>query len=382
MKANLYKLACFFILTVVSSRSFSQGSVTLPPSGDNNRNVITQYIGSLVSVTITYNSPNVTGPNGEDRKGKIWGELVPYGFVDQGFGTSKAAPWRAGSNQNTTITFSHDVLVQGKPLKAGTYGFFISPQQNAPWMLIFSKNYTSWGSFFYNENEDALRVTTMPKDAPYHEWLSYEFIDREQDSAVCALYWESKMIPFTIKVPNMVDLYVANFRNELRNSPGFGWQAWNDAANYCYVNKTNLEEALTWSDKAISMTFVGGRNFTSLQTKSEILGALGRTEESKRVLDSAISDPTATALQVHFYARGLQANGKKDEAIRIYQMNAKLHPNEWPVNWGLARAYSAQGDYKNALKYARLALPQAPDEVNRTNIESGIKKLENKQDIN
>ena len=153
--------------------------MTLPPSGDNNRNVITQYIGSLVSVTITYNSPNVTGPNGEDRKGKIWGELVPYGFVDQGFGTSKAAPWRAGSNQNTTITFSHDVLVQGKPLKAGTYGFFISPQQNAPWMLIFSKNYTSWGSFFYNENEQLsiqsnyLAIALYPAGIscdPIHTW--------------------------------------------------------------------------------------------------------------------------------------------------------------------------------------------------------------------
>jgi len=382
MKSNLYSFLRAMLLVVISHQSFSQGTVTLPPSGDNNRSVVTQYIGSLVSVTVTSNSPNVTGPNGEDRRGKIWGTLVPYGFVDQGFGTSKAAPWRAGSNQNTTITFSHDVLVQGKPLKAGTYGFFISPQENAPWILIFSNNSTSWGSFFYNQSEDALRVTTTPKDAAFHEWLSYEFIDREQDSAVCALIWETKMIPFTITVPKMQDVYVATFRNELRNSPGFGWQAWNDAANYCYANKTNLDEALTWSDKAISMTFVGGRNFTSLQTKSEILGAMGKTDEAKEVMDSAINDPTASALQIHFYARGLQAQGNKEEAMRIFQMNAKLHPNEWPVNWGLARGYSGMGDYKAALKYAKLALPQAPDQVNKDNIAKGITKLENGQDIN
>jgi len=382
MKSKFYSAITAVILLAISSQSFSQGTVTQPPSGDNNRCVVTQYIGSLVSVTVTYNSPNVTGPNGEDRRGKIWGQLVPYGFNNLGFGTATASPWRAGSNQNTTITFSHDVLVQGKPLKAGTYGFFIVAQEKGPWTLIFSNNSTSWGSFFYDEKEDALRVTTTPQETSFHEWLTYEFTDRETDSATCALIWEAKMIPFNIKVPHMTDVYIANMRNELRNSPGFGWQAWNDAANYCYVNKTNLDEALAWSNKAISMTFVGGRNFTSLQTKSEILGALGRTDEAKKVLDSAISDPTATALQVHFFARGLQAQGKKDEALRIFQMNAKLHPNEWPVNWGLARAYSAQGDYKSALKYAKLALPQAPDQGNKDNIQKGIEKLQNNQDIN
>jgi hypothetical protein len=166
------------LIALSCSAIASAQTVTGPPSGDNNRSIVTQYIGSFVSVTVTYNSPNVTGPGGEDRKGKIWGQLVPYGLVDQGFGSSKAAPWRAGSNQNTTITISHDVMVQDKPLKAGTYGFFIIPEQNGPWTLIFSKTNTAWGSFFYNPDEDALRVTTTAQEAPFHEWLSYEFTDR------------------------------------------------------------------------------------------------------------------------------------------------------------------------------------------------------------
>ena len=87
--------------------------VTQPPSGGNQKSVVTQSIG-LVDVTVRYSSPDVHGPNGEDRTGKIWGEVVHYGFIDQGFGTSKAAPWRAGANENTTITFSHDVVVGGK----------------------------------------------------------------------------------------------------------------------------------------------------------------------------------------------------------------------------------------------------------------------------
>src|SRR5690606_4687617 len=138
--------------------------LTLPPSGDNQKSEVNQWIGP-VQVSIRYNSPNVHGPNGEDRKGKIWGELVHYGFIDQGFGTSKAAPWRAGSNENTVFTFSHDVKIQGKDLPAGKYGFFIAVEKEGPWTLIFSKNSTSWGSYFYNEAEDALRVQATPTDA-------------------------------------------------------------------------------------------------------------------------------------------------------------------------------------------------------------------------
>src|SRR4051812_36238236 len=95
------------ILVLAGISAFVQG-LTLPPDGDNQKASVAQWIGP-VKVTIDYNSPDVHGPNGEDRAGHIWGELVHYGFIDQGFGESKAAPWRAGANQNTTISFSHDV---------------------------------------------------------------------------------------------------------------------------------------------------------------------------------------------------------------------------------------------------------------------------------
>ena len=63
--------------------------ISYPPSGDNQKSMVTQYMG-LVSVTIEYNSPNVTGPDGEDRTGKIWGNVVPYGMQNLGFGWRKA----------------------------------------------------------------------------------------------------------------------------------------------------------------------------------------------------------------------------------------------------------------------------------------------------
>jgi hypothetical protein len=241
IKQHFLAIGFLFLLLNATAQT-----VTQPPSGDNNRCIVTQYIGAVASVTVTYNSPNVTGPSGEDRKGKIWGQLVPYGYVDQGFGTSKAAPWRAGSNENTTISFSQDVLVQGKALKAGTYGFFIAPAEHGPWTLIFSKTNTAWGSFFYDEKNDALRVTATPKDAAFHEWLSYEFIDRETDSTVCALIWETKIIPFTIKVPDIKQAYITKMRQELENTAGFTWQGWNDARHgewgYAPIDDAEHEE--------------------------------------------------------------------------------------------------------------------------------------------
>ena len=153
------KILLLSFLIIGSTLAFAQ-SLTFPPNGDNQKASVTQWIGP-VSVNITYNSPNVHGPNGEDRKGHIWGELVHYGFIDQGFGTSKAAPWRAGSNENTTISFSHDVTIGGKSIKAGTYGLFLDVEKEGAWNWIFSNNSTSWGSYTYDPKEDALRVSAV-----------------------------------------------------------------------------------------------------------------------------------------------------------------------------------------------------------------------------
>jgi len=143
----------------------AQPGLTLPPGGDNQKTVVTQYMGQ-VAVTLAYNSPDVTSPAGEDRTGKIWGQLVPYGMANLGFGTATESPWRTGANENTTFTVSHDVLVQGQPLAAGTYGLHTIPGEDE-WTYIFSNNSTSWASYFYDPAEDALRVTAKPEEAPF-----------------------------------------------------------------------------------------------------------------------------------------------------------------------------------------------------------------------
>src|SRR5206468_1403486 len=192
---------------------------------------------------------------GNDRTGHIWGELVKYGMFDDGFGPSTATPWRAGANENTTITVSHDVKVEGKELKAGTYGLFLELAENGPWTWIFSKQSYGWGSFQYDAKNDVLRVETKPQDAPFTEFLTYGFDERQPAAATAFLQWEKKRIPLKIEVPNINELYVEQIRKDLLSWPGFNYQNWQTAAQFCADNKINLEEGLVWADKAIKEPF-------------------------------------------------------------------------------------------------------------------------------
>ena len=353
---KLFTLSMCMLLTGWSiAQTLSQ-----PPSGDNQKSSITQWIGP-VKVNITYSSPDVTGPNGEDRKGHIWGEVVHYGFIDQGFGTSKAAPWRAGANENTIITFSHDVKVEGKDLKAGTYGLFLAIEKTGPWTWIFSKNSTSWGSYFYNDEEDALRVAVTPLDAPHNEWLTFGFEDRLPNAASAYLRWDNKRVPFKIEVPNVTELYVSKMREELRSSPGFDYRNWSTAAQYCAQNKINLEEALTWADAAMSPTIGGVEDFNGLSTKANVLRAMGREADAIPIMDKAIKIPNTPVGAIHQYARGLLSGGQKEKAMEVFQYNAKIHPEDkFTTNVGLARGYTALADKKNAIKHWELAIKNIP----------------------
>ncbi|HEY4642839.1 MAG TPA: DUF2911 domain-containing protein [Thermoanaerobaculia bacterium] len=354
--------------------------LTMPPDGGNQRSSVTQYLG-LVKVTIDYNSPRVHNPHtGEDRRGKIWGKLVPYGLVDLGFGTCKECPWRAGANENTVFTVSHDVKIEGRTLPAGTYGLHMIPNENE-WTIVFSKNSKSWGSFFYDPAEDALRVNVKPVKSEYHEWLTYEFPQRELDKATAELAWEDLAVPFTISVDNINDLYLAEIRNELRGEKGFQWQNWSWAARFALDNK-DVKEGLEWAKVAASPRFPGQLNFSTLSTLADLQAANGLEADAKKTRESALNHVTASAVDLHQYARQLLSKGKKEDAMAVWQLNAKRHPNEWPVNVGLARGNSALGKYDEALRYAKLALAQAPDEMNRGSLAEAVKKLESGKDMN
>ncbi|HSS78418.1 MAG TPA: DUF2911 domain-containing protein [Thermoanaerobaculia bacterium] len=361
------------LATVPAAAQF--GGLTLPPSGNNQYSSVTQGIG-LVKVTITYNSPHVHSPSGEDRHGKIWGGLVPYGMANLGFGTcGDQCPWRGGANENTVLTTDHDVLVQGKPLPAGSYGVHFIPGQDE-WTIIFSKNHTSWGSFFYDAKEDALRVQAKPEKGDYHEWLSYEFTERTPAKATAAMKWEDLQVPFTITVEHPEDLYVENIRRELRTSPGFNPENWDAAAQYTVQSKAHLDVGLRWAEVAAHGPGIGQENFNTLSTLAQLQDANGKADEAKKTMEKALADPSAGPVQIHLYGRQLLAQKKNEEAMKVFELNAKRYPNVWPVHVGLARGHAALGHTKEALAEAKLAVKQAPDEGNRKSLEGMIQKLE------
>ena len=359
-------LAMLLIFVGMAPATHSQvlSELSLPPNGAAERAEVSQWIG-LVKVTISYHAPNIHGATGADRTGHIWGELIPYGLFDQGLGPSRAIPWRAGANETTTVSLSHDVNIEGQPLKAGTYGLFLDLEKTGPWTWIFSSSSIGWGSFQYDPKNDALRVPINPREAPYTEFLTFGFDERRPDSAVAFLQWENKRIPFKVTVPNSNELYVAEMRKELQAWPGFKYQNWQIAAQFCANNKINLDEALVWADKAITEPFKGpsrGRvDSSTLATKASVLQAMGRDAEADTIIDKALHLPETDVIRIYSYASGLLRIPRNEKALEIFKSNYERHPEErfWTY-LGLAQGYTAVGDRDNAVKNWEIVLTHVP----------------------
>lgn len=368
MRLMLQPTLCFAFLATC----FAQPPLTLPTSGNNQKASVTQYIGP-VRITINYSSPAVHTAAGEDRRGKIWGKLVPYGLAAQGSVNGKPMPWRGGANENTTFSTSEDVTIEGKPLPAGSYGLHMIPGPEE-WTVIFNKNSGAWGSFFYEDSEDALRVAVKPHKHDYREWLAYDFTVRKPSEATVELQWEDLSIPVNITA-NVNEIYLTHLRRDLTNANGFNYRSYMSAAQFCLQANTNLDQGMTWAEAAISLPGIGQANFDTLGTKAQLLSKLGKAAEAKSVMETAIHLPGTTSFQIHQYGRLLIAAHKNAEALEVFRLNAERNGDAWPVNVGLARGYSATGDIAKALEHARKALPQAPDDLNRGSLEAMIKTL-------
>lgn len=312
---------------------------------------------AMTDVTIVYHRPLTHGR-------KIFGSpLAPYGQV-----------WRAGANANTTIEFSSNVTVEGQPLAKGVYGLHMIPNEN-DWTIIFSKNSAAWGSFFYDQKEDALRLTVKPSAAEMREALTYEFEDLKQDSARVTMRWERVAVSFRVAV-DLVETTMASLRDQLRSLNGFNWMAFNDAAMWCIEKKTNYDEALRWTDRSLQME----ERFENLETKSQVLKALGRNDEAKTFMAKALDK--GSVLQLHNFGRQLQIRGQASEAFDIFRMNAKKNPDSWIVHAGMARVHSAAKDFDAAAAEMRKAIEGAPNQPQKTALGNLLKRLEAKQDIN
>lgn len=332
----------------------SAQSALLDIPRDSQHSVLTQRVG-ITDITINYHRPLVKGRT-------IWGKVVPYGEV-----------WRAGANENTTITFTDPVTVEGQPLAMGAYGLHMIPREGE-WTIIFSKIYSAWGSFTYKQDYDALRITVKPQPTDFHEALTYDFDDVNRDSTVATLRWEKIAVPFKIAV-DVNETVKASLHNQLQGLRQYTWEAWDDAATYLLTNKFDLDEALQYEETSIRTE----PRFDNFLTKSQILEAMGRKDESQAAQNQAIA--RATAAQLYYWGRQLQQQGKQDQAFDFYRQAAKKDPNDWQAHEGTARILSAKGDFDNALKEMKIVYDGAPDNQ-KVFYAPNLKKLEAKQDIN
>jgi Protein of unknown function (DUF2911) len=335
------------VLFASAATAHAQAGLKLPEQSP--AATVLQTVGAT-DITVVYHRPATNGR-------AIWGGLVPYN-----------EPWRAGANENTTVQFSTDVKVGGKPLKAGVYGLHMIPTAKE-WTIAFSNMSTAWGSFTYDQKEDALRVTVTPRTSPTsQERLLYRFDDPGDTKATLVLAWEKLEVPIAIEV-DTPKIVMASVRGQLRGPPGFTWQGYNQAANYWLRNGGPLEEALKLVDKSIQNT----ATFTNQMTRAAILEKQGNAKGAAELRAKAL--PTATEGELNQYAYRLMGEKKVDEALKVFQTIVEKHPDSWNAHDSFAEGLATKGDKTAASAEYQKALSLTKDPVQKKRIEGQIAKL-------
>ena len=351
LRLNLCSAA--FALAVCGAGLHAQTIMTLPEVSQ--RAMVGQRIG-LTDITIQYHRP-LAGER------KIWGGLVPYGEV-----------WRAGANENTTIEFSTPVTIEGQPLAKGIYGLHMIPGSDS-WTVIFSRNSSAWGSFTYNQKEDALRVTVKPQPADAHNALTYDFDEVKPESVVVKLEWEKLAVPFTVSASE-AETTMASLRDEMRGGKQYTWEGGAEAAQYALTKDIGLEDGLAWVEKSLAVE----ERFENLVLKADLLSALHRETEASPIRAKAMG--TANVTQIYFYGRSLQARNQPEQAMEIFRTTVKRFPDHWLGHMAAARLASAAGDYAAALKEVKLVQGLEVPDAQKANLVNLARRLENKEDIN
>lgn len=229
------------------------------------RATVTQRIG-LTDVTINYGRPGVRGR-------QIWGALVPYDQV-----------WRTGSDEATTFIVSHDVSINGQPLPAGSYSLHTIPARNE-WTIIFNKVADQWGSYQYNQAQDALRVTARAHAADLQEWFMISFPDATDSSATVMLHWERVRVPFTINV-NTAERVTTSARQAVNNL----WRTPYAAADYLVRINGNMDDAMRYVNQSVALQ----ETFQNLGLKARLLARAGNTAEAITTAERALQRARAS----------------------------------------------------------------------------------------
>jgi len=210
-----------------------------------------QAVG-LTNVAIDYSRPAMRGRT-------IFGDLVPYGKV-----------WRTGANLRTTVTFSDDVTVGGKTLKAGAYAIFTIPQADK-WEVIFYSEHEGGGApAELDESKVAARVSAPVYPMPMEiQSFTISIDDVTSGSAVIGILWEKTYVGVAFEVPT--DAKVSANIDKVMKGPGFG--DYYASASYYFAEGKDIAKAKEWIDKAMSMS--DSPQFWQLRQQSLIYAKAG-----------------------------------------------------------------------------------------------------------
>jgi len=341
---TLVSFSLLFFLPLLGFAQF-EWPVFLPEASP--KAAVEQTIG-LTRLRVDYHSPAVKGR-------EVWGALIPYGQI-----------WRAGANENTVFHCADTLEIGGQVLPAGKYGVHVLPEKEN-WTFIFSKNHTSWGSYFYEGQEDALRIKVPVQEVAHKEWLNYHFEGHSEDSTLLTLHWGNRLAQLPIHV-NTEKHVIRDIRKQLRSRPYWGWTGLSMAARYCAERNINTEEALGWAERSIQLN----KNFTNLIVKASLLKNLGKTEEAKATEQEALSLASGTELNNHAY--GLMNAKDYGQAKEFLEASVEKFPEIWYAHFALGQIAAEKGDTESAKKHYQVALEKAP-ESRKALVNSAIEAL-------
>lgn len=342
-------LAVAFALLAAASL-LAQPALPLPDASP--KATVGQTVG-VTNIEINYHRPAV-------NKRKIFGGLVSYGAV-----------WRAGANQNTTISFSTPVTVEGQALPAGTYGLFMIPTAST-WTVVFSKFNESWGAYSYDPSEDAARVTVTPQAmSDSQERMAFTFDDLTNNSVAASMRWEKLRVPFKISV-DLPATVRASIRDTLRGGKHWDPNAWAAAARW-ELRNGDADTALKYADKALEY----GTTTNTLRTKAAVLDKKGDKAGAKALRDRAMTMANE-AETIALTVGPMMGEKKYDDAMKYLNDYLAAHPdspNRWRIVVMIGDTYLAKGDQAKAREQYDKAMALAPDAADREEVQDSINAM-------
>jgi len=300
--------------------------------------VLEEQVLGVTKISLDYSSPSARGR-------EVWTNprIIPQ--------NGEPFAWRAGANMNTTISFDTEVYIEGQKLAAGKYGLHVISNGHDHQVLFAHANHL-WGSYYLDTLKDvSLRVSVKDTSCTYSEKLDFEFDHLNDSTLILGLEWGDRRIPIEIKV-DLVKTVMHSLRSELRGLNTYRWEAWDDAARFCYDHQQHLEEGLTWVERSISGGsggFGANGNLYNYGTKLNLLGALGRLEDQKNWAEAA-RDLAGDRNARLTWASGLLQNGLYSEALIYLEALEKDLSDDWVVKLDLGVAQYHTGKKEEALK--------------------------------